>query len=121
MILMEQPGMLSSDEVAELPSMVSKHIKYLCRCYKDQNRDDADDFNTRRLNRCSAGTRKRQLFSTRLQVLDMFPTSLMKHRHLIVHLGVDGTSSDEEEPKGSGIYKIKNKPELSSKVTLLKR
>jgi hypothetical protein len=34
---------------------------------------------------------------------------------------VDGTSSDEEDPKGGGIYKIKNKPQLSSKVTLLKR
>ncbi|CAE6433989.1 unnamed protein product [Rhizoctonia solani] len=120
-IMTEQPGMLSDDEAAELPSMVSKHIKYLCRCYRDQNREDAEDFNARRLNRCGAGTRKRQLFATRLQVLDMFPSSLGKHRHLIAHLGVDGTSSDEEEPKGSGIYKIKNKPQLSSKVTFLKR
>ncbi|KAG8726804.1 hypothetical protein FRC11_014465, partial [Ceratobasidium sp. 423] len=121
MITTEQPGMLSSDEVVELPSMVSKHIKYLCQCYKDQNRDDAEDFNAQRLNRCGAGTRKRQLFAMHLQVLDMFPSSLGKHRHLITHLGVDGTSSDEEEPRGSGIYKIKNKPQLSSKVTLLKR
>ncbi|EUC54328.1 hypothetical protein RSOL_038120, partial [Rhizoctonia solani AG-3 Rhs1AP] len=113
-IVAEQPGMLSTIEVEELPTMVSKHIKYLCRCYKDQNREDTEDFNTRRLNRCAAGTRKRQ-------VLDMFPESLGAHRHLIAHLGVDGTSSDEEEPKGSGVYKIKNKPQLSSKVTLLKR
>ncbi|CAE6487538.1 unnamed protein product [Rhizoctonia solani] len=120
-IAMEQPGMLSSDEAIELPSMVSKHIKYLCRCYKDQNRDDAEEFNVRRLSRCGAGTRKRQLFATRLQVLDMFPSSLGQHRHLIARLGVDGTSSDEEEPRGSGIYKIKNKPQLSSKITLLKR
>ncbi|KDN46764.1 hypothetical protein RSAG8_04144, partial [Rhizoctonia solani AG-8 WAC10335] len=120
-IVVEQPGMLSTNEVEELPTMVSKHVKYLCRCYKDQNREDTEDFNARRLNRCAAGTRKRQLFATRLQVLDMFPESLGVHRHLIAHLGVDGTSSDEEEPKGSGVYKIKNKPQLSSKVTLLKR
>ncbi|CAE6387485.1 unnamed protein product [Rhizoctonia solani] len=51
-IACEQPGMLTPDEVEELPALVSKHIKYLCRCYKDQNREDAEDFNTRRLNRC---------------------------------------------------------------------
>ncbi|CAE6444117.1 unnamed protein product [Rhizoctonia solani] len=120
-ITMEKPGMLSAAETEELRTMVSKHIQYLCRCYRDQNREDAEDFNTQRRNRCGAGTRKRQLFATRLQVLDMFPEHLGKHRHLIAHLGVDGTSSDEEDPKGSGIYKIKNKPQLSNKVTLLKR
>ncbi|CUA72715.1 hypothetical protein RSOLAG22IIIB_10249 [Rhizoctonia solani] len=120
-ISIEQSGMLTPEELNELPSMVSSHIKYLCRCYKDQNRDDAEDFNALRLRRCAIGTRKRQLFATRLQVLDRFPKHLGKHRHLIVHLGVDGTSSDEEDPKGSGTYKIKKKPQLSSKVTLLKR
>ncbi|KAH7335571.1 hypothetical protein B0J17DRAFT_731422 [Rhizoctonia solani] len=113
-ISVEQPGMLTPEELNELPSMVSSHIKYLCRCYKDQNRDNAEDFNALRLRRCAVGTRKRQ-------VLDRFPEHLGKHRHLIVHLGVDGTSSDEEDPEGSGTYKIKKKPQLSSKVTLLKR
>ncbi|CUA75337.1 hypothetical protein RSOLAG22IIIB_05838 [Rhizoctonia solani] len=119
-ISIEQPGMLTPEELNDLPSMVSSHIKYLCRCYKDQNRDNAEDFNALRLRCCAIGTRKRQLFATRLQVLDRFPEHLGKHRHLIVHLGVDGTSSDEEDPKGSGTYKIKKKPQLSSKVTLLK-
>ncbi|KAF8684339.1 hypothetical protein RHS04_01428 [Rhizoctonia solani] len=120
-IVCDQPGMLTADEVESLPVLVSKHIKYLCRCYKDQNREDAEEFNARRLNRCGMGTRKRQLFATRLQVVDMFPEHLGKHRHLIAHLGIDGTSSDEEDPKNSGTYKIKNKPQLSNKVTLLKR
>ncbi|KAG8708817.1 hypothetical protein FRC11_006156, partial [Ceratobasidium sp. 423] len=49
----EQPSMLTTEEVEELPSMVSSHIKYLCRCYKDQNREDTEDFNTWRLRCCA--------------------------------------------------------------------
>ncbi|KAF8601120.1 hypothetical protein BDV93DRAFT_510387 [Ceratobasidium sp. AG-I] len=136
-ITYDQPGMLTTQEMEDLIPMVNRHIKYLCRTYKSQIREDAEEFNARRLERCSAGTRKRQvistplsllhaltdykLFQTWLHVIDRFPTHLGKHRKLIVHLGVDGTSSDEEEPKGSGIYKIKTKKQLSSKVTLLKR
>ncbi|KAG8732175.1 hypothetical protein FRC11_000265 [Ceratobasidium sp. 423] len=60
-IMTEKPGMLSANETEELPTMVSKHIQYLCRCYKEQNREDAEDFNTQRRNRCGAGTRKRQV------------------------------------------------------------
>lgn len=60
-----------------------------------------------------------QLFESRLKVIDRFPVALGKHRHLIVHLGTDGTSSDEEDPE-TGHYLIKNIPELSTKVKLLK-
>ncbi|KAG8714231.1 hypothetical protein FRC11_009328, partial [Ceratobasidium sp. 423] len=119
-IAYENPGMLTDQEVESLQELATRHIKYLCRCYKNQNREDAEEFNTHRLLRCSAGTRKCQLFQTRLQVIDRFPKHLGMHRRLIVHLGIDGTSSDEEDPKGSGIYTIKNKRELSSKVTQLK-
>ncbi|KEP48004.1 hypothetical protein V565_136830, partial [Rhizoctonia solani 123E] len=117
----DQPDLLTTTEKQELRAKVTKHIKYLCRRYKDDNRPDAEEFNQKRLKRCSAGSRKRQLYETRLQTLDRFPAALGKHRRLIVHLGVDGTSSDEEDYRNPGIYKIKRKPELSTKVTQLKR
>ncbi|KAG8714619.1 hypothetical protein FRC11_007777 [Ceratobasidium sp. 423] len=120
-IIRDQLDLLTAAEKLELRRKVTKHIKYLCRRYKDENCSDAEEFNRRRLKRCSAGSRKRQLYETRLQTLDRFPAALGKHRRLIVHLGVDGTSSDEEDHRSPGIYKIKMKPELSSKVTQLKR
>ncbi|CCO34714.1 hypothetical protein BN14_08821 [Rhizoctonia solani AG-1 IB] len=60
-IIHQQPEMLTPEETKELPSMVASHIKYLCQCYKDQNQDDAEEFNTRRLRCCGLGTRKRQV------------------------------------------------------------
>ncbi|CAE6474955.1 unnamed protein product [Rhizoctonia solani] len=120
-IVRDQPDLLTAVEKLELRTKVTKHLKYLCRRYKDENRPDAEEFNRRRLKRCSAGSRKRQLYETRLQTLDRFPAALGKHRRLIVHLGVDGTSSDEEDHRNPGMYKIKAKPELSTKVTQLKR
>ncbi|KAG8732467.1 hypothetical protein FRC11_013453 [Ceratobasidium sp. 423] len=95
-IINHEPGLLSNEEIKSLPSLVSGHIKYLCRRYKNENRVDAEQFNRRRLKRCSADSQKRTL-------------------------GVDGTSSDEEDYTNPGVYKIINKRELSDEVTQLKQ
>ncbi|KAG8735027.1 hypothetical protein FRC10_011078 [Ceratobasidium sp. 414] len=63
-----------------------------------------------------------QLFESRLKIIDRFPTALGRHRALIVHLGIEGTSSDVEEPSPPEQrgYLVKRRVELSSKVKTLK-
>ncbi|KAF8594172.1 hypothetical protein BDV93DRAFT_515987 [Ceratobasidium sp. AG-I] len=103
----EQPAILTVDETKKLPGM-------------NQVREDAEDFRAGRLQRCSADSRKRTLYETRLRVIDRFPLALGKHRQLFVHLGVAGTSSDEEDSEHPGVYKVKRRIELSSRVAQLK-
>ncbi|KAG9093141.1 hypothetical protein FS749_014997 [Ceratobasidium sp. UAMH 11750] len=116
-----EPNSLTAEEVKRLPKLVEQHIRYLCRRYKNENREDADEFNAKRLKRCSANSRKQMIFETRMRVLDRFPVALEKHRQLIVHLGVSETSSDEEDEEDKGLFRVRQKPELSSRVTQLKR
>ncbi|KAG8691105.1 hypothetical protein FRC11_006760 [Ceratobasidium sp. 423] len=112
---------LTAEELRELPKMIEQHIRYLYRRYKNENRDDAEEFNAWRLKRCSADSRKRRLFENRLRVVDRFQKSLGKHRLLLVHLDVAGMSSDEEDEEHPGVYKIRQRHELSTRVTQLKR
>lgn len=62
-----------------------------------------------------------QLFSQRLEVCSKLPAFRLKHQQLIVELGVEGTSSDEEDPAKPGSYLIKRRKEFSHKVRDLKR
>ncbi|QRW02371.1 hypothetical protein RhiLY_01369 [Ceratobasidium sp. AG-Ba] len=111
---------LTTKEKENLPKMVQQHIRYLCRRYKNENRSDAEMFNTRRLKNCATDSRKRTLFETRMRVIDRFPVALGKHRQLMVHLGVAGTSSDEEDEENPQIFRIRRRRELSTRVAQLK-
>ncbi|QRV82426.1 hypothetical protein RhiJN_10441 [Ceratobasidium sp. AG-Ba] len=111
---------LTTKEKENLPKMVQQHIRYLCRRYKNKNRSDAEMFNTRRLKNCATDSRKRTLFETRMRVIDRFPVALGKHRQLMVHLGVAGTSSDEEDEENPQIFRIRRRRELSTRVAQLK-
>ncbi|KAG8684711.1 hypothetical protein FRC08_013531 [Ceratobasidium sp. 394] len=53
-----EPNSLTAEEVKQLPKLVEQHIRYLCRRYKNENREDAGEFNAKRLKRCSANSRK---------------------------------------------------------------
>ncbi|KAG8692790.1 hypothetical protein FRC08_009536 [Ceratobasidium sp. 394] len=112
---------LTPAEVEQLPKMVQQHIRYLCRRYKNENRINAEEFNARRLKNCAADSRKRRLFETRMRVIDRFPVSLGKHRQLMVHLGVSGMSSDEEDKQNPQVFRIRRRRELSTRVAQLKK
>ncbi|KAG9094491.1 hypothetical protein FRC06_010759 [Ceratobasidium sp. 370] len=110
----------TATEIADLTPMVAEHIRYLCRIVKRANRPDAKERKKADLKRASASSRRKTIYESRLKIIDRFPTSLGKHRNLIVQLGIDGTSSDEEDPVREKIFLVRRRPELSSKVQILK-
>ncbi|KAG9098032.1 hypothetical protein FRC06_006906, partial [Ceratobasidium sp. 370] len=116
------PGRLPKSLADDTLEMVTSHIRYLSRCYKASLKADADELRAARLKRASANSRAHTLFASRLKIIDRFPNSLGKHRALIVHLGIEGTSSDEEEPgpPEQRSYLVRQRIELSSKVKTLK-
>ncbi|KAG8688444.1 hypothetical protein FRC09_012908 [Ceratobasidium sp. 395] len=114
-------------ETADLPAMVAEHIRYLCREVRKANRPGAREQKKADLKRAGAQSRRQtsnawtfELYECRLKVIDRFPTSLGKHRNFIVQLGLEGTSSDEEDPTNRKTYLVRRRPELSSKVQILK-
>ncbi|KAG9125538.1 hypothetical protein FRC07_007212 [Ceratobasidium sp. 392] len=107
-------------EIANLALMVPEHIRYLCRTVKKSSRLDAAERKKADLKRASAASRRKTIYESRLKVVDSFPESLGKFRQLLVQIGVDGTSSDEEDPERKGVYLIRRRPELSTKVQVLK-
>ncbi|KAG8712256.1 hypothetical protein FRC08_014828 [Ceratobasidium sp. 394] len=109
---------LTKSEQDELPAMAREHIRYLCRIHGDSLKPDAATLKKVRLENAIS-----KLYENRLKVLDRFPNALMKHRNLIVQLGLQGTSSDEEGPGQPGqpkVYWIKRRQELSTRVQVLK-
>ncbi|KDN37571.1 hypothetical protein RSAG8_10088, partial [Rhizoctonia solani AG-8 WAC10335] len=100
--------------------MVSEHIRYLCRVWRTAHKEDAEVSRQAALKRASASSRRSTLYASRLKVIDRFPQALGIHRNLVVQLGRGGTSSDEEDPERKGVYLIRRRPELSSKVAVLK-
>lgn len=55
-----------------------------------------------------------------MKIINAVP-ALQKHGRLIEALGVEGTSSDEEDPTRKGTFLIKRRKQLSPKVNHLKR
>ncbi|QRW13283.1 transmembrane protein [Ceratobasidium sp. AG-Ba] len=111
---------LSKEEKDELPDMTQEHIRYLCRTHNDALKPDAQTLKKARLRNASASSRRQTLYENRLRVLDRFPDALMRHRHLIIRLGLQGTSSDEEDPTQPKVYLIKRHQELLTRVQVLK-
>ncbi|KAG8725385.1 hypothetical protein FRC09_000596 [Ceratobasidium sp. 395] len=118
----EYPGKLSKSAANGSTDMVTSHIRYLCRCYKSELKDNTDELQAIHLKRTSANSRAHTLFKSQLKIIDWFPNELGKHQVLIVHLGVEGTSSDKEEPGPlkQRSYWVKQRVALSSKVKKLK-
>ncbi|KAG9094252.1 hypothetical protein FS749_012809 [Ceratobasidium sp. UAMH 11750] len=115
-----QHDRLTASEKEEVPDMVREHIRYLCRIHNDALKPDAPTLKKAQLKSASASSRRQTLYESRLKVLDRFPEALMKHRNLIIRLGLQGTSSDEEDPTQRKVYLIKRHKELSSRVQVLK-
>ncbi|KAG8724187.1 hypothetical protein FRC09_020919 [Ceratobasidium sp. 395] len=118
-VMKEWPESCPEDERDNIFDMAIKHIRYLKKLYKRQRLPDGDPNELARRLHCSADTRMRTLFEQRLKVVDTIP-GLQHHRQLIVELGVEGTSSDEEDPNNPGHYLVKRRKELSTNVRELK-
>ncbi|KAG8688362.1 hypothetical protein FRC11_005567 [Ceratobasidium sp. 423] len=120
-------GLLSEDERDYVFDMVAGHFKYLITTYRRQQLGETNPAKVRRRRHCSADRRhcsadrrKRTLFKQRMYVIDMIP-ALKVHRRLFLDLGVEGTSSDEEDTNKRGVYLVKQRTELSPYMNDLKR
>ncbi|KAG8714264.1 ATPase with role in protein import into the ER [Ceratobasidium sp. 395] len=108
-------------EVDQIHEMATCHVKYLRARYRRQTIPEYITKEARRLLSSSAGTRKRTLYGHRLRIINAIP-ALARHGRLIETLGLEGTSSDEEDlTRGRGIYVVKRPVQLSQQVTDLKR
>ncbi|KAG8711326.1 hypothetical protein FRC09_020660 [Ceratobasidium sp. 395] len=119
-VMKDWPALCPEEDRDTIQDMVIQHIRYLIKLFKRQRLPSNDPKElTRRLN-CSADTRKRTLFEQRLKVVSSID-ELKIHRQLIVELGIDGTSSDEEDAQNPGKYLVKRRKELSNQVRELKQ
>ncbi|KAG8721932.1 hypothetical protein FRC09_007107 [Ceratobasidium sp. 395] len=107
-------------ELDEMHDMATMHIKYLRARYRRQTNPEYIAKEPQRLRAASANTRKRTLYAQRLRVIDAVP-ALRRHGRLFETLGLEGTSSDEEDPNNCGVYLIKQRKQLARPVEDLKR
>ncbi|KAG9095676.1 hypothetical protein FS749_010013 [Ceratobasidium sp. UAMH 11750] len=110
------PSLFDLDDVFD---MVTSHFKYLRTRYRRQTVPEVTAKEPQRHRSQNANTRKHTLYRHRLSIINTIP-ALAKHGRLFESLGLDGTSSDEESPR-KGIYIVRRKKQLSSKVQNLKR
>ncbi|KAG8701762.1 hypothetical protein FRC08_003915 [Ceratobasidium sp. 394] len=114
------PSLCTLDEIHD---MVTSHIKYLRARYRRQTIPEYTAKEAQRLRLSSSNTRRHTLYKHRLRIINAVP-ALARHGRLIETLGLEGTSSDEEDRTRDGvrgIYLVKRRKQLSSKVTHLKR
>ncbi|KAG8715718.1 hypothetical protein FRC09_016363 [Ceratobasidium sp. 395] len=119
-LLSEFPKFFTDDSYDELFKMVKSHTKYLMRAYRWQQLPPDHPIDETRHRNASANRRMHTLFNHRMHVIDTIP-QLNMHRDLFVRLGIDGTSSDEEDPDTPGVYRVKKIKQLSSSVRDLKQ
>ncbi|CAE6423255.1 unnamed protein product, partial [Rhizoctonia solani] len=110
-------GMSDWDDIFQ---MVKAHVKYLIKAYKRQEMGQDDPSERARLLQAAATRRKHTTYRQRLFVTNIVP-ELNTHRRLLIDLGIDGTSSDEEDPEHPGHYYVKKIKQLSSNVQELKQ
>ncbi|KAG8789101.1 hypothetical protein FRC12_013877 [Ceratobasidium sp. 428] len=113
----DYPSLCDLDEMHDMATM---HIKYLRARYRRQTNPEYIAKEPQRLRAASANTRKRTLYAQRLRVIDAVP-ALRRHGRLFETLGLEGTSSDEEDRHNRGIYLIKRRKQLARPVEDLKR
>ncbi|KAG8762963.1 hypothetical protein FRC11_006742 [Ceratobasidium sp. 423] len=119
-VLADLPGIRNVMTLEDIQEMVTAHLVYLKACWNRQNDPNSESKEVKRLCRCAADTRKRTLYGQRVAVLDRLP-GLTDHTRLIAALGIEGTSSDEEDPNAKGVYIIHRRVPLSEQVNHLKR
>ncbi|KAG9087104.1 hypothetical protein FRC06_002727 [Ceratobasidium sp. 370] len=115
-VVKDWPTLFEIDEVFEL---AQGHFKYLRTCYRRQNVPEAAAKETQRHRSANKTTRKHTLYNHRLRIIKEIP-ALRRYGRLIQTLGIDGTSSDEDTTR-PGVYSVRRKPQLSSRVQNLKR
>ena len=136
------PNLLTFNDHDEIVEMAELHIKYLRWLYRQQTNPAAEarEKERRRRSKAAALTRKRtvsfdmirqcslliyppvfklKLYEHRLRVINAIP-GLKRHGRLMETLGIDGTSSDEEDPNNPGVYFIKRQMQLAGAVNHLK-
>ncbi|KAG8683254.1 hypothetical protein FRC08_014397 [Ceratobasidium sp. 394] len=114
-VIKEWPSLSDVDEIFD---MATTHFKYLRACYRRQTVPEVAAKEPHRHRAANANTRKHTLYKHQLHIIRTIP-ALAKHGQLIEKLGIEGTSSDEEGPR-SGVYLVRRKKQLSSKVQHLK-
>ncbi|KAG9124504.1 hypothetical protein FRC07_011389 [Ceratobasidium sp. 392] len=138
-VIKEWPQLCSEDDRDSLHAMAIQHIRYLIKLYKRQRLPGDDPQEKIRRLRCSVDTRKRtvrpysynvlvlsaddltfQLFEQRLKAVTVIP-GIQKHRQLIIELGIQGTSSDEEDPNDRNHYLVNRRKEFSTELNELKQ
>ncbi|KAG8716799.1 hypothetical protein FRC08_008778 [Ceratobasidium sp. 394] len=115
-VVADYPSLCDLDEIHD---MVTLHIKYLRARYRRQTNPVYIAKESQRLRSASAGTRKRTLYNHRLAIINAIPV-LARHGRLIETLGLEGTSSDEEDSTRPGVYIIKRRKELSPQLNHMK-
>ncbi|KAG8711539.1 hypothetical protein FRC09_020542 [Ceratobasidium sp. 395] len=116
-VVKDYPSLCELDKMHDIATM---HIKYLRARYRRQTNPEYIAKEPQRLRAASANTRKRTLYTQRLRVIDAVP-ALRRHGRLFETLGLEGTSSDEEDRNNRGVYLIKRKKQLARPVEDLKR
>ncbi|KAG9121838.1 hypothetical protein FRC07_002042 [Ceratobasidium sp. 392] len=118
-VIKDWPDLCSEDDRDSLHAMATQHIRYLIKLYKRQRLPTDDPEERARRLRCSADTRKRTLFEQRLKTVTVVP-GLQEHRQLVIELGIQGTSSDEEDPNNRGRYLVNRRKEFSNELSEFK-
>ncbi|KAG9085419.1 hypothetical protein FRC06_003601 [Ceratobasidium sp. 370] len=112
--------LFNEDNHDYLMQMVKNHVKYLKRAYSWQHLPEGDPTDEVHHLNNSANRRMHTTFDHCMHVINTIP-KLMTHKRLMVQLGIEGTSSDEEDPDAPGVYQVKRIKQLSLSVRELKR
>ncbi|KAG8763203.1 hypothetical protein FRC11_005469 [Ceratobasidium sp. 423] len=119
-VMEDFPTMFPEECYEDLFKMVAAHLKYNIVLYRRQNLSPGGPLETKRLAAASSNRRRHTLFQKRLYIARSVK-ALRPHRRLLKDLGVEGTSSDEEDPQTPGLYRVKRIKQLSSSVVELKQ
>ncbi|KAG8733295.1 hypothetical protein FRC10_000303 [Ceratobasidium sp. 414] len=114
-VIQDWPALCSEDDRDSIRDMATQDIRYLIKLYKRQRLPLSDPKEAARRLQCSVDTQRRTLFEQWLKTV-LAIKGLEKHRQLIVELGIQGTSSDEEDKNNSGHYLVKQCKELSNET-----
>ncbi|CAE6525206.1 unnamed protein product [Rhizoctonia solani] len=118
-LIIDWPALFNMHDWDELFRMVQAHVKYLIKAYKRQEMGRESDAEHVRLLQAAATRREHTTFQQRMSVVKEV-AELNDHKRLLVDLGIDGTSSDEEDSERPGYYNVKKIKQLSSQVQELK-
>ncbi|CAE6542058.1 unnamed protein product [Rhizoctonia solani] len=119
-IMEDFPTLFTENCFEDLFKMVAAHMKYNILLYRRQHLPAGDISEAKRLAAASSNWRRHTIFQKRIYITSTVK-ALRRHRRLLNDLGIDGTSSDEEDPQTPGLYKVKRIKQLSSSVVQLKQ